>query len=395
MRNESSNDLSKGRDLMEIYYWSKLTSDGKLAGGDIRAKYVIPNMMQISKDSCYLLLPETILRKELLANHQSLSKILLTLLMPLKLARVVKKSGKKIKFVYCSTCYSWDIFPAIFIKFLFYTKLICISHDTPKQLSGYSFYRENEKFSISKSIFFTLIGKFQLFLLRYVDVPVSISKFAMDFFVDPSVRGKAILSSNTVPYVLKKPIDSLRPYDIVLLGRIIPRKNVNKFINILKNKQYHRKITLLVITNSSISSVEREIVGDLDSNLLELTVKYDASEEEKFDLLMQSKVYVSLSKDENFSIAAMEAASMGCALILSDYSFFRDIYGDAAIYVDEAHAEEVWAHITNILSNPKILREYADKAIKIANRYLASDVARRDYELILEKIIGGEHTNET
>ena len=233
MRNESSNDLSKGRDLMEIYYWSKLASDGKLAGGDIRAKYVIPNMIQISKDSCFLLLPETILRKKFLTNHQSLSKILLSFLMPLKLSKLVKKSGKKIKFVYCSTCYSWDIFPAIIIKFLFHTKLICISHDTPKQLSGYSFYRESEKFSISKSIFFTLIGKFQISLLNYVDIPVSISKFGMDFFIDPAVRGKAILSSNTVPYVLKKPADSLRPYDTVLLGRIIPRKNVNKFINIL------------------------------------------------------------------------------------------------------------------------------------------------------------------
>lgn len=395
MPNESANNFNKDRSSMEIYYWSKLNSDNKLAGGDIRAKYVIPKMMQISKDSCYLLLPETILRKELLANHPSFSKILLTVLIPIRIAKVVNESGKKIKFVYCSTCYSWDILPAIFSKFLFHSKLVCISHDTPKQLSGYSFYRESEEFTILKSFLFTLIGKFQVFLLKYVDVPISISKFATDFFVDPNVQKKVLLSSNTIPKVLTKPCNISRYYDIVLLGRIIPRKNINKFIKVFKNKQYHRKIELLVITNSLKSSVEHEILRDLDSNILNLTVKYDASEEEKFNLLSQSKVYVSLSKDETFSIAAMEAASMGCVLILSDYSFFRDIYGEGAIYVDEDSGDKIWKNITNALNNQRMLEEYSDLAIKIASKYLVENVARQDYELVLKNIMDREFENET
>ena len=82
--------------------------------------------------------------------------------------------------------------------------------------------------------------------------------------------------------MLKDPNNCFRQYDIVLLGRIIPRKNINKFINAFKGKKYHRKIKLLVITNSPKSSVDREVVRDLDSNLFDLTVKYDASEEEKY-----------------------------------------------------------------------------------------------------------------
>ena len=373
---------------MEIYYWSKLSDDSKLAGGDIRAKYVIPEMIRISKDSCYLLLPEAILGKKLLSHHQSLSKIMLLFLVPLSLSKMIKKSGKKPKFVYCSTCYSWDVLPAIFIKFLFHTKLVCISHDTPKQLTGYAFYRENEKFSILKSIFFTLIGKFQVFLLRCVDIPVGISKFAMDFFVNPDIRERAILSSNTVPYVIGNPTDDLRQYDIVILGRIIPRKNTNKLINAFKDKQFHRKITLLVITNSSPSSVENEISMDLNSELISLTVKYNASEDEKFDLLKQTKMYVSLSKDENFSIAAMEAASMGCALLLSDYSFFRDIYGDASMYVGEDSSNDIWNYITRVLDNPNILMDYSHKAAKVASKYLVGNVARQDYDMILKRVTG-------
>lgn len=378
---------------MEIYYWSKLSDDIKLAGGDIRAKYVIPEMIRISKNSCSLLLPESILGKNLLRHHQSLSKFLLLFLVPLSLSKMIKKSGKKPKFVYCSTCYSWDVFPAIFIKFLFHTKLVCISHDTPKQLTGYAFYRENEKFSILKSIFFTLIGEFQVFLLRYVDIPVGISKFAMNFFVNPDIRERAILSSNTIPSVIGDPINGLRHYDIVILGRIIPRKNINKFINVFKDKKFHRKIKLLVITNSPPSSVQNEILKDLNTELISPTVKYNASEDEKFDLLKQAKIYVSLSKDETFSIATMEAASMGCTLLLSDYSFFRDIYGDASMYVNEDSYNDIWNYITKVLDNPDILEAYSYKAIKVASNYLVGNVAKHDYDLILKRIMGKGNEN--
>lgn len=165
-------------------------------------------------------------------------------------------------------------------------------------------------------------------------------------------------------------------------------KNINKLINAFKDKQFHRKITLLVITNSSPSSVENEISRDLNSELISLTVKYNASEDEKFDLLKQTKMYVSLSKDENFSIAAMEAASMGCALLLSDYSFFRDIYGDASIYVSEDSSNDIWNYITRVLDNPNILMDYSHKAAKVASKYLVGNVARKDYDMILKRVTG-------
>ena len=379
---------------IEIYYWSKLTSDDKLAGGDIRAKYVIPEMMKISNEISYLLFPEDILDKKFLGNHQSLSKILLSFLVPVKVAKLLKKSGGSIRYFYCSTCYSWDIFPAILVKLFFHTKLICISHDTPKQLSGYSFYRENEIFSVPKSAIFTLIGKFQIFLLKYVEIPVSVSKFAMDFFTDQNVRKRAILSSNTIPSILMGSEKNSRPYDLVILGRIIPRKNINYVIKSLKDRKYQRKIELLVITNSPESSVETEIMRDLDNNLINLTVKYNATEKEKFNLLKQSKIYVNLSKDENFSVAAMEAASMGVALIVSNHDFFSNIYCDAAIYVNENNTEDVWAQISNLLNDSERINEYSERSLSIASKYLAHSVARKDYKSIENIITGGKENNE-
>ena len=388
MPNESFNDLSKGRGTMEIYYWSKLVPVEKLAGGDVRARYVIPEMMKLSNQEKHLILPEAILNKKMLESHQSLCKLLLSVLVPLKVAKFVHKSKKSIKFVYCSTCYPWDTLPAIIIKSIFHTNIICISHDTPKQLSGYSFYRNSECFSIVRSFLFTIIGKFQTFLLRYIDIPVAQSKFEMNFFRDSKVRNRAILSGSPIAYVLHEPDGNSRNYDIVLLGRIIPRKNVNKIIKALKNKQYSRKIELLVITNSPKYAVENEIIRDLDENLLNFTVKYGASEEEKFELLKMSKIYVSLSRDETFSLATMEAASMGVALILSDYDVFRELYGTAAIFVNEDDSTGVWNQIAHLLYNPEILNEYSKKSVEIASKYLVKNVATDEYNSIQNKIGG-------
>ncbi len=370
----------------EVYYWSKLDDDEKLAGGDIRAMHVIPEMMRISERKTLLVVPEELIRKKFLTKHQSTSKIFLVFLVPISIIKAVVKQKYQIRFIYCSTCYPWDTLPAIFIKKIFDTKIVCISHDTPKQLSGYEFYRINEKFSIVKSMLFTAIGKFQNFLLRYVDVPIGLSEFAMDFFRTPNVRGRAIMSSNPIDTILSEgEINNPRTYDIVILGRIIPRKNVQKIIKTFRNRSYERRLKILVITNSTEETVEREIRRYIDYECIELTCKYSINENQKLDLLKQSKIYISLSMDENFSIATLEAASMGTALILSDYPFFKNIYGQSAIYVDENDPDELWNQVCNLLNDKERLR-YSKNAIRVASHYLSTNVASNDYYRIEERL---------
>ena len=57
----------------EVYYWSKLDDDEKLAGGDIRAMHVIPEMMRISERKTLLVVPEELIRKKI-SNQASIYK---------------------------------------------------------------------------------------------------------------------------------------------------------------------------------------------------------------------------------------------------------------------------------------------------------------------------------
>ena len=145
----------------------------------------------------------------------------------------------------------------------------------------------------------------------------------------------------------------------------------------------------MVITNSAEESVEREILRYVDYGLIVLTCRYNVNEEQKLDLLKQSKIYINLSRDENLSIATLEAASMGTALILSDYVFFRNIYGQSAIYVNENDPDELWNQVCNLLDDRERLR-YSENALRVASHYLSTNVAHNDYYHMEERLNSDE-----
>ena len=374
-------------DEMEIYYWSKLAKDENLAGGEIRGGYMIRELVKISRERTMVLTPDMVLPIGFVLRHQTLSKIPLMFAVPIYIVKKVLKRGARIKFIYCTTCYTWDILPAILMKFMTSATVVCVSHDTPKQLEGFYFYRNSEKLSLAKSILSVYVGKSQEFLLRYVDIPVAMSKFAMDFFEPDGIRERAILASSGVPNVIEEDdLHGEREYDIVYLGRVVPRKNVDVIFRCLSLSDFPKKIRVLIITNTEKSNVMNTIEPYLDHSLIDLAVRFNATEQEKFDLLKRAKLYISLSRDETFSSATLEAASQGDALILSDYTFFRNIYGGAAIFVDPNDLDAIWKEIRRLLTDNSSLLSLQRKSLKVAGKYIYRDIATREYSEIINRI---------
>jgi len=52
------------------------------------------------------------------------------------------------------------------------------------------------------------------------------------------------------------------------------------------------------------------------------------------DLLAGSAVFVSAARYEPFGLSVLEAAQVGCALVLSDLPVFRELWGEAALFVE-------------------------------------------------------------
>jgi glycosyltransferase involved in cell wall biosynthesis len=63
-------------------------------------------------------------------------------------------------------------------------------------------------------------------------------------------------------------------------------------------------------------------------------------------VLATQPIFVSAARYEPFGLAVLEAAQAGCALVLSDTSGFRELWGDAAIFVPPDDAAGFAAAIT-------------------------------------------------
>jgi glycosyltransferase involved in cell wall biosynthesis len=238
---------------------------------------------------------------------------------------------------------------------------------------------------IIKSIIMTGIEKLQEFLLRFVDVPIAISSFAMDFFRPGRIRSRALLSSNGVPtiYLPKESIHH-RKFDIVYVGRVIERKNLRTVLEALS--LFQQDINFLLITNSSKDHVSSLINENLTNDHVSVTVKYKVNEEDKYLLLNDSKISINLSYDENFSISTLETAACGNALVLSNRDFFRQIYGDAAVYADPFDAAAVFTCIESLLIDQGKLDRMSDMALSIAERFQYRNIAMTEYSEIRKAV---------
>ena len=382
MDNRKNKNKIKEPVTAEIYYWSKFDEDNKLSGADIRAIYMIPELVKISPNRTVVVRPDDILPNRFIFKHRILSKMLLLSLLPLYVYKKSHSEHYKPALFYCSTCYLWDILPAAIIKILFRCRIACVSHDTPKQREGYKFYRNSERLSVLKSSISTVIGKLQEIMLVFIDIPIGLSEFAMDFFQPSYVRSRAILSANGIPSVIDTPLRiEDKPYDIVYVGRVVTRKNLATLLKALNLAQ--TRLTLLLITNTDEDSVNSLIKQNLSNSLINVVLKFNASEKEKFQLLQLSKIAVNISYDETFSISTMECASQGTALVLTDQRFFRNIYGDCAVYVNPNDFREVYKAIFDLLNKPDRLYRMSELSLSIARNYLYSNLAANEYNGIL------------
>jgi len=167
-----------------------------------------------------------------------------------------------------------------------------------------------------------------------------------------------------------------KPYDIVYVGRVVTRKNLATSLKSLNLAL--TGLTLLLITNTDEDSVNSLIKQNLSNSLINLVLKFNASEKEKFQLLQFSKIAVNISYDETFSISTMECASQGTALVLTDQRFIRNIYGEDAVYVNQNYFREVYKAIFDLLNKPDCLYRMSELSLSVLRNYVYSNLATRE-----------------
>lgn len=93
--------------------------------------------------------------------------------------------------------------------------------------------------------------------------------------------------------------------------------------------------------------------------------------------LAESAIYALPARYEPFGLSVLEAALCGCALVLGDIASLREIWGDAALFVDPDDKNGL-VHVLNTLSEDHSLRaEMARRARERALRYTPARMAEQ------------------
>ncbi|MHC2103540.1 glycosyltransferase family 4 protein [Methylobacterium sp. CM6246] len=80
-------------------------------------------------------------------------------------------------------------------------------------------------------------------------------------------------------------------------------------------------------------------------------------------------IFVSLARYEPFGLAVLEAAQAGCALVLSDLPTFREVWADAALFVEADDADAVAGLLDCLAADPDRRARLGRAAQERAGRY--------------------------
>lgn len=86
-------------------------------------------------------------------------------------------------------------------------------------------------------------------------------------------------------------------------------------------------------------------------------------------LLAHASIFVSPARYEPFGLAALEAGSAGCALVLGDIPSLREVWGDAALYVRPGDDDALGRVLLRLIEDEALRAQLAARARARAARY--------------------------
>jgi glycosyltransferase involved in cell wall biosynthesis len=104
----------------------------------------------------------------------------------------------------------------------------------------------------------------------------------------------------------------------------------------------------------------------------------------------RASIYALPAKYEPFGLTALEAGLSGCALVLGDIPSLREIWGNAALFVDPADPGQLRDAIKYLISDNGLRQEFARRARVRALDFSIAQTAAEYKSLYLRLAGGGE-----
>jgi glycosyltransferase involved in cell wall biosynthesis len=126
-------------------------------------------------------------------------------------------------------------------------------------------------------------------------------------------------------------------------------------------------------SNQNPGAEHGEVASARNGSNSRVYLKGVQSEVQLRQLYARAAIYIATSQYEPFGLAPLEAALSRCAIVASDISSFREIWGEAALYFKSNDAANLQEALEKLHSDPELRATYGNLAYQRAiSRYSAN-----------------------
>ena len=118
-------------------------------------------------------------------------------------------------------------------------------------------------------------------------------------------------------------------------------------------------------------------------------VHLDAEQDEAqiVQTLARAGIYAATSQFEPFGLAPVEAALSRCAIVASDIPTFRELWGSAAVFFRNNHAESLRDAVEGLLRDPARRRDLGAMACRHARKHFTADRMVAGYKDLYQSLV--------
>lgn len=199
--------------------------------------------------------------------------------------------------------------------------------------------------------------------VRRFDVIVTMGTRAAAHFVAQGVPGRVVVNPGGIDGLrFSPPPDLARDIDVLLVGRLVPIKRIDRFLTM---------VSLLVPSRPDLRAV---VVGDgpLAADLRAMAEELGIASRVEFvghrtnveHFLHRSKVFVLTSQSEGVALSLMEAMTAGAVPVVSNVGDLGDVVDQASGFlIDDLQPASFAQRVGDLLRDPGMLSSMATAAL--------------------------------